>query len=127
MAVRAVRGAIQLERDDKMLLLDAVKELFQEVLDANGLDRESLISVIFTSTPDLRCGFPAVAVRELGLSDVPLMCAQELDIQGALPRTVRLLLHVDTVRAKSEIRHVYLGGAAALRRDLAPLAAGAAA
>ncbi|POX56982.1 chorismate mutase [Streptomyces sp. Ru71] len=127
MAVRAVRGAVQLDRDDKTVLLDAVKELFNEVLEANELDRDSLISIIFTSTPDLRCGFPAVAVRELGLADVPLMCAQELDIQGALPRTVRLLVHAETGRAKSEIRHVYLGGAAALRRDLVPIPARAAA
>lgn len=127
MAVRAVRGAIQLDRDDKMLLLDAVKELFKEVLDANGLDCDDMISVVFTSTPDLRCGFPAVAVRDLGLADVPLMCAQELDIHGALPRTVRLLLHAETDLAKSEIRHVYLGDAAVLRRDLIPLPAGAAA
>ena len=120
MTMRAVRGAVQLERDDRLHLRDSVKSLFQQMLDANGLVHDDLVSVIFTATPDLHSDFPAVAVRELGLADVPLMCAQELDVEGALPRVVRILAHADTERPKPEIRHVYLGGAAALRRDLAP-------
>jgi chorismate mutase len=116
--MRAVRGAIQLERDDKTHLQDSVKTLFKELLDANGLTHDDLISVIFTATPDLHSDFPAAAVRDLGLSDVPLMCAQELDIEGALPRVVRVLVHAETQRPKPQIQHIYLGGAAALRRDL---------
>ena len=122
MAMRAVRGAVQLDRDDRALLLDGVKALFKEMLDANGMSPGDLVSVIFTATPDLHSGFPAAAVRELGLSDVPLMCAQELDIEGAPPRIIRIMVHAETELAKAEIQHVYRGGAAALRRDLAPLA-----
>ncbi|MFJ3928317.1 chorismate mutase [Streptomyces sp. NPDC090022] len=120
MTVRALRGAIQLERDERLHLLDGVRTLFQEMLDANGLGHDDLVSVIFTATPDLVSEFPALAARELGVSDVPLMCAQELDIAGSLPRVVRILAHAETDRPKPEIKHVYLGGAAALRRDLAP-------
>ncbi|MER5641838.1 chorismate mutase [Kitasatospora sp. NPDC002227] len=119
MTVRAVRGAIQLDQDERGEMLDSVKTLFKEMLDANGLGQDDLISVIFTATQDLHSVFPAVAARELGLTDVPLMCAQELSIEGALPRVVRILVHAECERPKCEIRHVYLGGAAALRTDLA--------
>jgi len=119
MAVRAVRGAIQLEHDDRDLLLAGVTELIRAVLDQNGFGVEDVISMLFTATPDLHSEFPALAARELGIVDVPLMCAQEIDVAGAMPRVVRLMAHVETLRAKSEIQHVYLGGAAALRRDIA--------
>ncbi|MFK4105620.1 chorismate mutase [Streptomyces sp. NPDC019531] len=119
MTVRAVRGAVQLERDDRGHLVDSTKSLLKEMLDANELEQQDLISVILTATPDLRSEFPAVAARELGLTDTPLMCAQELGIAGALPRVVRILVHAETDRRKRDVRHVYLGGAAALRTDLA--------
>ncbi|MBA4866825.1 chorismate mutase [Streptomyces sp. PSKA54] len=119
MTVRAVRGAVQLERDDRGHLVDSTKSLLKEMLDANELEQQDLISVIFTATPDLRSEFPAVAARELGLTDTPLMCAQELGIPGALPRVIRILVHAETDRRKRDVRHVYLGGAAALRTDLA--------
>ncbi|MFF1412598.1 chorismate mutase [Streptomyces sp. NPDC058289] len=118
MSVRALRGAIQLEVDERGHLLDGVRTLFQEMLAANGLDQEELVSLFFTATPDLVSEFPAVAARELGVTDVPMMCAQELDIAGALPRVVRILAYAETELSKREIKHVYLGGAAALRRDL---------
>jgi chorismate mutase len=118
-AVRAVRGAIQLERDERDHLLDSVRELVRAVLDSNPFDVGDLISVIFTATPDLHSEFPALAARELGLGDVPLICTQELDITGAMPRVVRLMAHVDTDLSRADIQHVYLRGAAALRRDLA--------
>ena len=82
------------------------------------LQRVCLISIVFTATPDLRAEFPAYAARQAGIGDVPLLCATELDVAGALPRTIRLLAHIDTGRARGEIRHVYLHGAAALRTDL---------
>ncbi|AWZ07216.1 MULTISPECIES: chorismate mutase [unclassified Streptomyces] len=119
MSVRALRGAIQLEVDERVHLLDGVRTLFQEMLAANGLDQDDLVSVLFTATPDLVSEFPAVAARELGVTDVPLMCAQELDIAGSLPRVVRILAYAETELSKPEIKHVYLGGAATLRRDLA--------
>ena len=119
MAVRAVRGAIQLDRDERDHLLESVRELVGAVLEANPFDVDDLISVIFTATPDLHSEFPALAARELGLGDVPLICTQELDITGAMPRVVRLMAHVETDLSRADIQHVYLRGAAALRRDLA--------
>lgn len=118
MAVRAVRGATQVSADDRELLLTAAAELVQEVLDRNGLVPDDLISVVFTATPDLRSEFPAYAARQLGITDVPLLCATEIDVPGAMPRVVRLLAHVETTRSRAELRHVYLHGAAALRTDL---------
>ena len=119
MAVRAVRGAIQLDTDDRDHLMAGTTELIKQVLEQNGLAVDDLISMLFTATPDLHSEFPALAARELGIVDVPLMCAAEIDVTGAMPRVVRLLAHVDTLRGKNEIQHVYLGGAAALRRDIA--------
>ena len=118
MAVRAVRGATQVERDDRDEVLGATTELLEAVLDKNGLDREDLISVIFTATPDIRCEFPAYAARQMGITDVPLLCATEIDVPGAMPRVLRLMAHVETERSRAEVRHVYLRGAAALRTDL---------
>ena len=118
MAVRAVRGATQVEDDDRQQILDATTELFSAVLDTNGLTPEDLISVIFTATPDLKAEFPAYAARQMGIVDVPLLCATEIDVPGAMPRVLRLLAHVETARPRSELRHVYLRGAAALRSDL---------
>lgn len=119
MAVRAVRGATQLDADERDHLLASVAELVTAVLEANDLRPADLISVLFTATPDLHAEFPAFAAREMGIGDVPLLCAQEIDVAGALPRVVRLMAHVETPRERSEVRHVYLRGAGALRRDLA--------
>jgi chorismate mutase len=110
-AVRAVRGAIQVESNARVTILDGTTKLIQEVLERNDLTRDDLISVIFTATPDLTAEFPAYAARQLGFTDVPLICATEIDVPGAMPR-------VETARSRDEIHHVYLGGAAGLRRDL---------
>ncbi|MFJ4921424.1 chorismate mutase [Streptomyces sp. NPDC088725] len=119
MAVRAVRGAVQLERDESGHMSDQVKQLLSEILERNGLSSDDLISIWFTATPDLHSDFPAAAARDLGIVDVPLICAQELDIEGALPRVVRILAHIESDLPKSRIAHVYLGAAAALRKDIA--------
>jgi chorismate mutase len=119
MAVRAVRGAIQVGRDDPAAIADGTAELLAEVIERNGVGADDIISVVFTVTPDLTSGFPAAAARALGLTDVPLLCATEIGVPGALPRVVRLLAHVESDRPRPAIRHVYLGGAAALRPDLA--------
>jgi chorismate mutase len=116
--VRAVRGAVQIDRDSPALLAEGTRELLVEVMTRNGLTGEELISVFFTVTPDLTSGFPAAAARGLGLIDVPLMCATEIEVPGALPRVVRLMAHVHTDRPRSRIEHVYLRGAARLRPDL---------
>ena len=122
MAVRAIRGATQLERDDRSHLLDRVSELVTTVLADNDLTSDDLISIVFTATGDLRSEFPAYAARQLGLVDLPLLCARELDVPDAMPRVVRLLAHVETPLARSEVTHVYLHGAAVLRRDLSRVA-----
>ncbi|NAZ83176.1 chorismate mutase [Kineococcus sp. R8] len=119
MSVRAIRGAVQVEADEREQVLDATRELVEEVIRANALSLDDFISVLFTSTHDLVSEFPAVAARELGMGDVPLMCARELEIDGSMPRVVRLMAHVETRLARAEVRHVYLRGAQALRRDIA--------
>jgi chorismate mutase len=118
-AVRAVRGAIQLDVDEREEVLSATRELVLSILEANSLTKDDVISIMFTATPAIRSEFPAVAARELGLGDVPLMCTQELDIVGAMPRVIRLMAHVNTSLPRDQITHIYLRGATALRRDLA--------
>jgi chorismate mutase len=118
-AVRAVRGATQLERDDREHLLERVAEMVRDVMAANDLAVDDFISILFTATSDLHAEFPAYAARLLGFVDVPLMCARELEIDGSMPRVVRMLAHVETELPRSEITHAYLHGAANLRRDLA--------
>ncbi|TNM59331.1 chorismate mutase [Streptomyces sp. NP160] len=118
-SVRAVRGAVQLDADEREHLLASTRELVTGVLEANGLSTDDLVSIMFTCTPDLTSEFPAVAARELGLGDVPLMCAVEVDVVGAMPRVVRLMALAETALARSEVQHVYLRGAVALRRDIA--------
>ena len=118
MAVRAVRGATQVDSDDRDAVLAGASELIAAVLERNGITPEDLISVIFTATPDLTSEFPAYAARLLGIVDVPLLCATEIDVAGAMPRVLRLLAHFETELPRSEVRHVYLHGAAGLRTDL---------
>jgi chorismate mutase len=117
-SVRAVRGATQVDHNDREELLEATAELVRAVLERNELAPGDLISVIFTATPDLTADFPAYAARAMGITDVPFLCATEIAVPGAMPRVVRLLAHVDTERGHEDIRHVYLRGAAALRTDL---------
>ncbi|HET7684489.1 MAG TPA: chorismate mutase [Marmoricola sp.] len=118
MSVRAIRGATQLETDSREQVLDRVSELVLEVMAANGLVVEDFISVVFTATSDVVSEFPAYAARQLGFGEVPLLCARELEIEGSMPRVVRLLAHVETDLPRAEVTHVYLHGAASLRSDL---------
>ena len=119
MTVRAIRGATQLERDEREHLFERTAELVREVMSANDLALDDLVSIFFTCTPDLVSDFPATAAREMGMGDVPLMCAVEIGVPGALPRVVRLMAHANLDRPRQDIRHVYLHGATVLRRDLA--------
>ncbi|MFC4856977.1 chorismate mutase [Actinophytocola glycyrrhizae] len=114
-----MRGAIQVDRDDPADVLAGTRELITEVLRCNGIGHAELISIVFTLTPDLTSCFPATAARDLGLVDVPLLCATEVPVPGALPRVVRLLAHIESDRPRSAVRHVYLRGATRLRPDLA--------
>lgn len=119
MSVRAVRGATQLETDTREHMLERVAEMVLDVMSANGLEVDDFISVIFTATDDLNSEFPAYAARRLGFHDVPLICARELEIDASMPRVVRMMAHVETDLPRADVTHVYLHGAANLRRDLA--------
>jgi len=116
--VRAVRGATTVDVDERDHLLDRTRELIDAVLDRNALTSSDLISIWFTMTPDLHSAFPAEAARLGGITDVPLMCAQELAIDTGIPRCIRLLTHVHTNKSAQELRHVYLHEARQLRTDL---------
>jgi chorismate mutase len=117
MKLRALRGAITVSENDADAILSATEELMGAVMERNSLDPEQMVSCIFTCTNDLDAEFPAVAARRLGLSSVPLLCTREIDVPGALPRVIRLLLHC-YAEPDSEPRHVYLREAESLRRDL---------
>ncbi|WP_214317464.1 chorismate mutase [Nonomuraea sediminis] len=117
--VRAIRGAIQVDANHRDAIIEGTTELVSEIMERNRLTTDDVISVLFTATPDLTSEFPALAARKLGFHEVPLICCTEIDVPGALPRVVRLMAHVETDRPRSEIQHVYLRGAVALRQDIA--------
>lgn len=117
-AVRALRGATTVDDDTAEQLTARTVALLEEMLERNGVDHEEIVSILFTATDDLHCAFPAAAARTMGLGDVPLICARELDIVGATPRCVRVMMHLWTERSRVELRHVYLEGAKGLRDDL---------
>lgn len=119
MNVRAIRGAIQVESNSVEGIHSGVKELLTAILEANNLEASEVISVIFTATPDLNADFPAAAAREIGFGAVPLICASEIDVPGALAQVIRVMLHCNTEAKVEDIFHIYLKGATALRRDLA--------
>jgi chorismate mutase len=116
--IRAIRGAIQVDVNDRDAIIEGASEMVRAVLERNQLTASDLISIVFTATPDLNAEFPAYAARQLGLTDVPLLCATEMDVPGAMPRVLRLLAHAETDLSRATIRHVYLRGATALRTDL---------
>jgi chorismate mutase len=113
-----IRGATCLENDDASEMFAAVGELLGEMLGRNSVSPQDVVSVILTCTPDLTSAFPAAGARAFGLVDTPLMCAQEMDVDGALAKVVRVLAHVETTTPRNEIQHVYLRGAEVLRQDL---------
>jgi chorismate mutase len=118
MSVRALRGATQVSADDRDAIIEATAELVQAVLERNELTADDLISIIFTTTPDLVAEFPAYAARAIGITDVPFLCASEIAVPGAMARVVRLMALVEAEFSRAAARHVYLRGAGALRTDL---------
>ena len=114
----ALRGATTVDSDTREALLDRTRELLAALLERNGVEHDQLVSIIFTATGDLRSEFPALAARSLGLGDVPLLCARELDVTGGNPNTVRVLIHCYSTRPRASLRHVYLHRAKHLRDDL---------
>jgi chorismate mutase len=116
--VRALRGAITLEDDSREQVIDRTARLIKAMLERNKVSKADLISIVFTATDDIRSEFPAAAARQLGISDIPLLCARELDVEGAVARCVRVLMHLYTEKEPATLRHVYLEGAVPLRTDL---------
>ncbi len=119
MSVRAIRGATQVGSNDPVSIGEGSKELIAAILAANDVAIDDVISVLLTASPDLNAAFPASAAREIGFQSIPLLCAQEIDVPGALPRTIRVMMHCNTSRSILEIEHIYLHGASILRKDLA--------
>jgi chorismate mutase len=117
--VRAIRGAITVENNDKDEILQATKQLLEKIISDNNVAKEDIVDIIFTLTPDLNAVFPARAAREIGFSNVPLMCMSEIPIDGALEKCIRILLTTNTEKSQNEIKHIYLKNAVALRPDLA--------
>jgi chorismate mutase len=113
----ALRGAIQVEANESEAIRSATAELLGELISRNGLDPERMVSCLFTCTDDLDAEFPAVAARELGLDSVPLLCAREIDVPGAMPRVIRVMVHYYGP-ADHRPAHTYLGEAQNLRTDL---------
>lgn len=116
--MRALRGATTVDADTPEELNKRVQALVGEMMARNGVDKDDIISIIFTATDDLTSMFPAAAARAAGLGDVPLLCARELAVKDGTPRCVRVMMHVNTERSRDELRHIYLEGAQGLRDDL---------
>lgn len=114
-AVRGVRGATTVKANERSAVLAATRELLDQVVRANGIEARDVASATFTVTPDLDAEFPAFAAREIGWTEVPLMCGREIPVPGALGLCVRVLIHWNTERDQGQIRHVFLHGARALR------------
>ena len=118
MKVRAARGAIVVAEDTAASMHGSTGRLLASLLERNGVDHDDLISILFTVTDDLRSAFPAEAARQMGMGDVPLLCAREIPVAGAMPSVVRVLMHFHSELALHEVTHVYLDGAEKLRDDL---------
>lgn len=118
---RGVRGATTVDHNTRDELLKATQQLWALMIRQNGIEHEDVASAIFTTTPDLDAEFPALAARQLGWLDVPLLCTHEIAVPGSLPRCVRILIHWNTTKSLQEIHHVYIRDAARLRPDLCRL------
>ena len=119
MKIRGIRGAVTVEADDPQAIVSATKRLLTGMIEQNEVELDDIASVLFSLTPDLRAVFPALGAREMGWVHVPMLHFSEIDVPGALPRVIRVLMHVNTARAQAEVEHVYLDGARVLRPDLA--------
>lgn len=118
---RGVRGATTVEVNSKEAILQSTRQLLALMIRRNGVDSRDVASAIFTLTRDLNAEFPAVAARQLGWMDVPLLCGYELEVPGSLPRCIRILMHWNTDKPQEAIEHVYVRDAVHLRPDLSKL------
>ena len=116
--LRALRGATTLDEDTAGQVNDRVRVLISSMLERNGIGHDDVVSILFTATDDIASMFPAAAARSLGLGDVPLICARELNVTGAVPRCIRVLMHFYTEHSREALHHIYLEGARGLRDDL---------
>jgi len=116
--IRALRGATTFDLDEADHVTGRVVTLVNEMLERNGVDHDDIVSILFTATDDLHSIFPATAARVIGLGDVPLICARELDIDGGTQKCIRVMMHLETTMSRADLHHVYLEGARALRDDL---------
>ncbi|MCX6832386.1 MAG: chorismate mutase [candidate division Zixibacteria bacterium] len=117
--VRGIRGAIRVGENNRKSILAACTELLQQMLSANDISPDEIVSIFFTATDDLNAEYPAYAAREMGMTHVPLLCAREISVPGSMSRLIRILIHVNTDIPSKQIRHQYLGEAGRLRPDLA--------
>jgi len=119
MPIRGIRGATTVTADEPDLILQATRELLEEILTENeGMRPEDVASAVFTVTDDLASTFPAQGARQMGWGLVPMLCAREIPVPGSLPRVIRVLVHWNTELSQNEITHVYLRDAVKLRPDL---------
>jgi chorismate mutase len=116
--VRGLRGATTVDADTPAQVTERSQELILRLMERNDLVEDDIVSVLFTATADVTSLFPATAIREIGFGAVPLLCAAEIAVPGAMPLCIRVLLHVHTTKTRDEIHHVYLHGAQGLRDDL---------
>lgn len=114
----AVRGATTVDEDTPSQIREKTGELLEQIMERNSIRQDAIVSIIFTATPDLVSDFPAVAARNMGLSQIPLLCSQEIPVTGSVERCIRVLMHIYSIKPRDEIRHVYLRGARQLRTDL---------
>ena len=115
--VRGLRGASTCVANTTEEITEVTQELLRAMLERNNIDHDDIISVLFTTTPDLIAAFPATAARGIGFGDVPLLCASEIAVPGATPLTIRVLLHAYTTLSREELQHVYLRNTLSLRDD----------
>jgi chorismate mutase len=120
MSCRGIRGATSVDANDEDAIIVATRELLACIVTANNVDVEDVASVIFTATPDLDAAYPALAAREMGWSNIPLLCMQEMGVVNSLPRCIRVLLLWNTDRSADQVQHIYLHEARVLRPDLMP-------
>jgi chorismate mutase len=120
MRLGGVRGAITVTEDSAEAIWAATRQLLEAMIEANGIDEADVASIFFSTTPDLRAAYPARAARDMGWRQTALMGMQEMDVDGGLPRCVRILIHWNTSKPPSELQHVFMGDAVQLRPDLVP-------
>jgi chorismate mutase len=116
--IRGIRGAISVSKNTKDEIVSSAKSLLRKIVSLNKMKIEDIASIVFSVTRDLNAEFPAIAARKLGWKNVPLLCTYEVDVPGSLPRCIRVLMHVNSKKSQSAIKHVYLNDAKKLRPDL---------